>query len=75
MKNFLKLDFNSLIKGFAWSGVILSVALILFREIWILDISLDDAFIPIKFVLSVFGGVVYAATILLGGVFEIERKD
>lgn len=57
MKNFLKLDFNSLIKGFAWSGVILSVALILFREIGILDISLDDAFIPLKFVLSVLVGL------------------
>lgn len=75
MKNFLKLDFNSLIKGFAWSGVILSVALILFREIGILDISLDDAFIPLKFVLSVFGGVVYAGAIILDGVFKVERKD
>lgn len=53
----------------------MSVALILFREIGILDISLDDAFIPLKFVLSVFGGVVYAGAIILDGVFKVERKD
>ena len=75
MKDFFKLDFNSQVKGLAWSGVILSIALLLFRELGILDISLDDAFIPLKFVLPVFGGVVYAAAILSNGVFGIERKD
>nr|DAS53235.1 MAG TPA: hypothetical protein [Caudoviricetes sp.] len=75
MKDFLKLNFNSMIKGFAWSGVVLSVALILLRELGILSISIDDTFIPLKFVLSVFGGIVYALVIIGNGVFNVEMKD
>lgn len=75
MKDFLKLNFNSMIKWFAWSGVVLSVALILLREMGILSISIDDTFIPLKFVLSVFSGIVYALVIISNGVFTVEMKD
>ena len=75
MKDFLKLNFNSMIKGFAGSGVVLPVALILLRELGILSISIDDTFIPLKFVLSVFGGIVYALVIIGNGVFNVEMKD
>lgn len=75
MKNFLKRNFNSMIKGFAWSGVILSIVLILLREFGILSISIDDTIIPFKFVLSVFGGAIYALTIIGNGVLNVEIED